>query len=239
MTIQTPIPLRPAYSEAAAGWRSVTTQCLGQTIKEDPTRVVRRLWPHDEAAGVFTRTAVTPSDRIITALSGTSIGPFLSGIAPRSAAGRLFSECLRVELAGLNKASLPRMSTVPSLAFVKEGDPVPVAAGVFTPVDLGPARKLMLITGMTRELAELGADGAEGIVRTAIGESAQKDFDGIFFDTTEGDDTRPSGLLFDVTPVEATTGGGLAALVSDVQKLVAAIRRAEILDVRRTEMRDL
>jgi hypothetical protein len=226
-------PLRPDYREAAgtvtkAFWRGIAAQVLGEIYKENPARVLKHYWPQDTAAdALLTRAAVSPADTTTSgwtaAVGSPLLGPFLSGIAPRSAAARLFQQCVRVELVGRNKANFPRLTTTPAPAFIAEKAPAPVIAGAFDTVDLGPAKKLMLITGITSELARYSADNAEVVIRTRVGEVAGRTLDTYAFDATAGDAVRPAGLLYGVTPTTATTGGGLAACVGDLQNIVDKI----------------
>jgi hypothetical protein len=229
------IPFRPSdYREAAgtvakAYWRGIAAQVLAEIYKESPGRVLKHLWPSDTAAdALLMRSATSPADTTTSAwasqvVGSPLLGPFLSGIQPRSAAARLFGQCLRVDLVGRNAAKLPLMTTVPAPAFIAERAPAPVIAGAFSSVDLGPAKKLMLITGITSELARYSADNAEAAIRTRIGEAAGRTLDTYVFDSTAGDAVRPAGLLYGVSPTTATTGGGLAACVGDLQNITDKI----------------
>ena len=218
------VPLRPDYAATATSnvrnfWRTLTAEALGK-FGEDPAKFAQRHWPDFQ-----TRAAVTPLDRTSTALLSTVIGPFLSGIKMRSAAAQLFSQCLRLELTGLNIRKLPRVATAPTLVFVAEGQPIPVIAASLATVDLGPARKMAMITGLSDELEKYGA-GAEEIVRTTIAENAEKSLDPVVFDANPATSLRPAGLLNNVTPIAPTAGGDLAACVRDIQNMVGAIATA-------------
>jgi hypothetical protein len=208
-------------------WRGVTARAVGFVNGQDPSKTVARMWPSDEGAAIVTRASVNPADRATTGwaaeFAGNVVGPFLSGIAVKSAAARLFQECLRLELSGHNAALLPAMTTFPTSSFVAEGAPIPAVQGVFANVTLGPVRKLALITGMTEELAKHSAESAEAIIRTAIAEAAAKTLDQYVFDNVAASTSRPAGLLNGVTPLTPTAGGGQAACITDIKNLVAAI----------------
>jgi hypothetical protein len=227
------IPLRPSYDEAEtarlrAFWRALTAFVLAQLSRDDPVDVVRRNWERDEAAHLITRAVVNPASTTgwgVETLS-TFMGPFLAGIATRSAAARLFAEALQIQLAGICEISLPRMSTTPAPVFVAEGEPPPVIEGVFENVTLGPTKKMMLISGLTNELAQHSADSAEGLIRTAIGETAATSVDPVVFDANPASESRPAGLLYSVAPIAAQAGGGAAAMVSDLQNMIGAIATA-------------
>jgi hypothetical protein len=96
------VPLRPAYEEAdtarfRAFWRALTAFVLAQLSRDDPVDVVRQTWERDEAAHLITRAVVGPASTTgwgAETLS-TVIGPFLHGIATRSAAARLFFRLFR------------------------------------------------------------------------------------------------------------------------------------------------
>jgi hypothetical protein len=147
----------------------------------------------------------------------------LSGIAPKSAAARLFAECLRVELRGHSSVLLPYMTLAPTSSFVAEGSPIPATMGTFATTAVGPARKLALICGLTEQLAEYSAENAEAVIRIAISEAAAKTLDQYVFDAQPASTSRPAGLLFNVTPLTPTPTGQQYAMITDVKNLVAAI----------------
>lgn len=224
------IPFRPDFQAAASAntqsyWRAIAAIAIAhQDANEvDPLKVARDLWKDDGGAALFTKAAVSPTDTSTAALTATQIGAFLSGIAPASAAARLFAECARVALNQVYSIKLPAMSpaNAPTGAWCAEGAPIPAVQGFFGSVEVGPSRKLAFITGLSQELDD--ASNAEQILRTAISENAGRTLDRYFFDNAAASSLRPAGILNGVVPIAPTVGGGLNALTADMQNLVGAI----------------
>ena len=109
----------PGY-RSRAFWRALAAIALAKR-GESAEKIVQRIWARDDMALAVTRAATSPTSTASTAILPTVIAGFLSGIAPQSAAARLFSEALRVELQGVYKVLLPRLSTaIPAPVFVAE-----------------------------------------------------------------------------------------------------------------------
>ena len=202
--------------------RAATAIALAAIDTRRPVDIARDLYGADEATLRITRAATDPSST-----SGwgqqvlqSTVGDFLSGLAPQSAAARLFAEALRVELAGTYTVLLPAVSEFPAPVFVSEGGASPVGQGTFSNVTLGPAKKMMMLAGITNELA---TRNAEAIVRTALGEAAAKALDAAVFSTTAASALRPAGILAGATVVTATAGANAVAMVSDFKLLTAAV----------------
>ena len=86
------------------------------------------------------------------------------------------------------------------------GAPAPVkqysvAAGVV----LGPAKKLVSITSLTRELAE--ACDFEAIIDTILREAVSYILDSSVFSNTAASAARPAGILVGISPLSATAAG--------------------------------
>src|SRR5688500_14286845 len=96
-----PVPLRPVFDDIPAArsrafWRAAAATALAKGEGGDAAeKIVQRIWPRDDMAYAVTRAATSPTSTSSTALLPTVIGGFLSGIAPLSAAARLFNEALR------------------------------------------------------------------------------------------------------------------------------------------------
>jgi len=228
------VSLKPDFAGAASAnvrsyWRAITSIAIAHQSVNDVSalQVAQTFWKDDAGVSLFTRAAVNPADTATTGwakeLAQTQIGAFLSGIAPDSAAARLFLECPRVELDHINAVSLPAMppANAPTGAWVAEGAPIPGVQGSFGSVSCGPQKKLALITGLSEQLDN--ASNAEQNLRIAISENAARTLDKYVFDNVASSTSRPAGLLYNVTPIAATAGGGQAACIADLKNLVSAI----------------
>ena len=138
------------------------------------------------------------------------VGDFVSSLAPPSAAAQLFAASPRVSLDGVHTMQFPARSgpidpaTVP---WIAEDVPVPVIEqNVTRNVTLGPARKLMAITVLTRELAE--SSSAEAAFETMLRENAALALDATVFSALPATAARPAGALNGVAPLTTTPGGG-------------------------------
>src|SRR5262245_57408499 len=114
-------------------WKLAACKCLCHLADEDLERTIKRCYPDDGAIPLLERAAVVPANTQTPSwaatLSQSATGAFLSGIAVRSAAARLFEACLRVQLKANHTINLPYMSAQASPIFVAEGDPIPARRG--------------------------------------------------------------------------------------------------------------
>jgi hypothetical protein len=202
----------------------LTAVALGPLLKESPTKIVSRSWPRDAMAETLVRAATTPT----TAGSVPTGGKFafLSGLAPQSAAVRLFALCQRVDMAGIYELHVPAATTSPVPVFIGEGLPAPMKEAVIAPTIIGPVRKMLVGTGITSELEFAVPETASVIIGRLLSEQAGKSLDAVLFDNVAADTTRPAGLLNGVTPITATAGGGLVAIATDLANIADAIATA-------------
>jgi hypothetical protein len=226
-------PLRPDAGELVRrDAQSISRMLAGCVLSKihggSPESVVRRAWPDDSRAQLFTRAAVNPTDTTATAITATKTSPLLL-IAPSSAAARLFEKCLRLDLGGVLSYSVPHAATHPLPLFVAEGAPFPFVQPSTAKATLGPARKLGFGIAITRELEEASPDSAAAILARLLGESAAKALDQYVFDAVAADATRPAGLLNGVTPLTASTSTSvLDAIAADIGTFASAISAAGI-----------
>jgi HK97 family phage major capsid protein len=191
----------------------------------NPRAFLQRTWPQDETAMLLLKAATTP----------TATGSYptlttvatLPALAPEAAATRLFARAVGVDLSSVAQVSVPSAAVQPQPGFVAEGAPAPVAQFSLAAITVGPAKKILIMSALTRELANATADTAQAVIGHVLSEATAKSLDAALFSNTAGDDTRPAGLLAGVTPITATAGGGLA-MVTDVGNLAGAIADAGI-----------
>jgi hypothetical protein len=209
--------------------RALAAVVVGRLQKQSPEKMVKTAWPNDHAAALITRATVLP---LSTTGAGADITPTLAGsvligLAPQSAAARLFAlQVLKLDFAGVNQFSIPSPSSAPVPLFVGEGNPMPVGQGNFAPVIVGPVRKMLVGSVVTGELEFAQAETASAIIGRVMSEQAGKSLDAVVFDTNAADSVRPAGLLNGVTPITPTAGGGLNALAQDIGNIAQAVATA-------------
>lgn len=93
-------------------------------------------------------TVATWGDEIV----GAAVQGYLSGLAPLSAASKLFAAGAQFNLDGTEKISFPINTNVGTPTWVAEDDEIPVISGSFAASDLGATRKISFIIPLTREL---------------------------------------------------------------------------------------
>lgn len=208
--------------------RSIVAHAIGAISHDLPDAVITRLWGHDpRAMEAVQKAAVSPASTTGwgSALVGSAVGHFLKSLRPRSAAAQLFTAPLGME--GRSVVTLPLATTdFPEPVFIVEGGPIPAVMGVFGSVDLGPPRKLAMLTGITGDLTRYSAEDAELVITELMDDAAARSLDKAVFGTAAASSARPAGLLNGVSAITATTGGGVAAMVADIKALVGAISAA-------------
>jgi hypothetical protein len=198
----------------------------------DAEEILRRNWPRDEEARLLIRAATTPTTAAANAgvISYDLIASFRS-LAPGSAALRLFDASFKVDLTGINTVRLPRVAALnPLPVFVGEGAPAPAVQYTTAATTLGPTRKIMVLSGVTRELNEAMPDTAVTAIGRILADASQRSIDTTAFDTNPATSVRPAGLLNGVTPVTATSlvSDNFMAMSSDLSNLAQAVGNAGI-----------
>jgi hypothetical protein len=232
MTRPSPIPLRPDAGAMRADQRRSLHRLLAATALAELTnssvdKIIDRAWPND----TLVRTAVNITGMSsAVALAPSVVGPALTGIAPASAASRLFEHerTIKLDFKGVAEYRIPRGSLTPQPIFIAEGAPMPMSQLALTSATIGPPRKILLGTAISNEVEFLSANTASSIIGTIIAEQAARSLDAAVFDAAAADATRPAGLLNGVTPITATPAGGQAdhQMITDVANLAQAISNA-------------
>jgi hypothetical protein len=123
-------------------------------------------------------------------------------------APKVIQRGVRVSLAGYNTVSIPhRASGIPdaNLQWIgPPGSPIPWKSYSLSAATLGPAHKLAVGAGVTREMIEHG-NGQE-VVAQLLKEDASLSLDASMFSTAAASASRPAGLLFGLTPIVARDG---------------------------------
>jgi HK97 family phage major capsid protein len=235
--MNTPIPVRPAYTEARSSqsksfWRACYGSVIGTLTKENPQKIVERSWGRDETAQMITRAVSAPAN---TTTSGWAsdvvpigLANFLVTLAPASVAARLYQSCVHVDFNDVNQVLIPKITTAPTGTWVAEGSAASMTQPVYGSVVVGPARKLLFGAACTNELQNYSAESATSIIQRTLIDAATVALDTALLDNAAVTTARPAGLLNGLSTLGATAGGGTAALTADLAKIAAAMYAAKI-----------
>jgi hypothetical protein len=152
------------------------------------------------------------------------VGAFRS-LAPGSAALRLFDVSEKFDLTGITTIRLPRVAASPVRpVFCGEGAPAPAVQFTTAATTLGLARKILILSGMTRELNEATPDTAASVIGRVLADATNASLDRTAFDSNPADATRPAGLLYGVAPTPPSSSTDpYMALADDLGNLAAAV----------------
>jgi hypothetical protein len=229
-----PIPLRPdrealSRSERRSFVRACTAMLLGTRQGVHPRDIVK-VWDADVRADLILRAASSPTTTTSAAALGLQSTRVLPMLAPAAASARLLAMATSLDLSGLQSIRLPFIGFAgrPPPAFILEGDPGSVVDLTVSSTVLGPTKKLLILSALTREMMETSASNAEQIVGDALALSSEQSLDAALFSNAAATPSAPAGLLFGLTPIAAATGGGVVAMASDLAALAGAIGAAGI-----------
>lgn len=209
-----PSIVRAAFSEFVA------SATRNSTRRQSADEVAAALWPADRSVLAVLRAVAAPSTSADhPALLATAAGEFIRSLRP-SAAARLFSTGIEVSLIGADTITYPaRDPAVPApLAWVGEGDPIPVRQAGIGAVVLGPTRLLASIIVLSGSLARRSA--ALPIFERLVRDEASASLDAALFSAAAASDLAEAGLLAGVAatppyPMPPTeTLGVLSAIVA-------------------------
>lgn len=175
-------------------------------------------WPNDR----ITRAAVTPTDTASASALGSSIvSGFVASLAPRAASAAVLGAGLVVDLGQHSTIKLPRADNSVVAIWVAEGAPAPLAQGNLLLGELGPVKKLLIMSAVTEELA--GSSAAEAVIGEILRTACARALDTTLFGSGAATAAAPAGLRNGVAGLVAATGGGAAAAMTDVRALTDAI----------------
>lgn len=222
------IPFRPdldALGRAALrSWvRSIICAARARISRKNlsPFDVAKKSWPHDRQLELHLRAPVTPSGLGDTAAAVSPITTeYLAAMAPLSAAASLINATFKLRFGEASRIYVPSIITAPQMAFVAEGEPLPVAMGISTRLILS-VRKLAGI-GLSSELYQYSY--AEDLIQQILLENTSPAIDSVMFSQAAGSATSPPGLFYGVAPIApAANSFRLDNLVEDIGNLVAAV----------------
>lgn len=209
--------------------RAVAAHCVAAARGPGvfPGKICQQFWPRDAASLMLIERSATAPATTTTAgwaaeLAAHAIASFVGSLQD-SAAAKLIMAGQRFEMPGVATITLPRASSTGGSSWVLEGAPVPVVQATIAGPQLGPPKKLAIIEAVSREIADLGPDDAEGVLGTILRDSLSRQLDASLFDASPGTAARPPGLLYGLAGQTATVGGGVNAALGDLRLLVDSV----------------
>ena len=121
--------------------------------------------------------------------------------------------------------ALPARNTALSVAgaFVGQGLPIPVKQGGFLANSSFTAKKMAVITTLTREIMTYSTPAIEVILRKAITEHTSVAIDTVLLDANAATTTRPAGLKNGITKVTASGTASIVGFAADIKGLAGAL----------------
>ena len=239
------VPLRPDYSQRSAvsaphtrpsdaifralavcikysygdGKRSVLEELKASYGEDDATRLVM--------SRLVTKAAVIPADTVTSGwadvLVQTAIDDLIQSLLPLSVYPKLAAMGHSFTFGRSGAVTLPARNTASTLssAFVSQGSAIPVRQGAFLPITF-TAKKMGVITIITREILEHSTPSIEAILRTAIVEDTAVAVDAVLLDTNTATTVRPAGLRT-VAKVTASATASIVGFIADIKALASAL----------------
>jgi hypothetical protein len=230
-----PIPLRPDRSAIQErNVRSLVRACIaiargripGQ--RTEPTKIVERAWPSDDAARLIVRASSDPPASVSTTSPfARQVWPdFIKAMVPYSAAAALIDAGLKFTLGdGVAFINVPSFAAVPTGAsFVAEASPIPVMQYQESAPPALTLKKVSAIVVLSEELIE--SSNAEPLVRDVMMRTVGLALDTVLFDPNPATSVRPAGLLYGITatPEAGLTGGSnFEQMCADMSKLAGLV----------------
>jgi hypothetical protein len=204
--------------------RAATALFMAHRTNARAYSTFRANWPDDTDCDKILKAASSPSASAdFPQVQAQKILPMLS---PDSASSRLLNLANKLDLAGIYSIRIPTIGfqgRPASVAFVGEGNVMPVVDLATGATILGPTHKLTVGVSLTREMQDGSADNAADILSQALAISAEQSVDMALFSANASTATAPAGLLYGVTPVASAAGTGATGCAADVGNLAKAI----------------
>jgi hypothetical protein len=209
--------------------RAITASVLEKLWHTDATKILKTSWGDDHRAMMILKAPVSPTATPSGYPSIDTIGVFRS-LAPGSAALALFERCTKLNLQGINTVRVPHTNALPRKpVFIGEGKPAPAVQFPTAATTLGPTRKILVISAVSRESQEASAETASTVIGRVLADASNASIDFTAFDTNAADATRPAGLLYGVTPISSSNGSDdYMNMADDLGNLAKAVGDAMI-----------
>ena len=122
----------------------------------NPRAFLQRAWPDDETAALLLRAVSTPttSTTYPTYTSAATLPASPQRPQPRGSIPR----AVQIDLSGIAQVNVPRGATQPQPGFIPEGAAAPLAQFSLAAITVGPAKKILILSALTGELANATAD---------------------------------------------------------------------------------
>jgi hypothetical protein len=223
-----PEDVRNGQRERRSFVRACTAMMVGARQGVQPERVIKT-WDDPRAERILRAASSATSTATASALQlqTTTVLPML---APASASARLLALATPLDLAGVASIRLPFIgqSGRPPVVFVAEGSPGEVVNLIVSAVVLGPTKKVLVLSALTREMAQASASNAEVIIGNALSVSAAQSLDAALFSANAATASAPAGILNGVVPIPSAATTGAAGVADDLGLLAGAIGSAGI-----------
>jgi hypothetical protein len=209
---------RRAFTRAVAAM--AFAGCRGSAAQE----VLKGLWRDDDQAGLILRAVSDPLETSSFPAIQTNV--VLPMLAPAAASTKLLGMGAQLNLEGIATVRLPYVGGAgrpASPAFVGEGAPAPAVNLLTRGAILGPACKIVILSGISAELQAASAETAEEIVSRALVISCEQAIDAALFSSAPATAIQPAGLLHGITPMTSTGGTGASGMADDLALLAEAI----------------
>jgi hypothetical protein len=205
--------------------RAITALALADRGRS-PSAILQSAWPHDDAAALILRAAVSPT--LTSNYPAVQAVTVLPNLAPQSAALRLFGAGMQLDMAGINSVRVPHGITVPVPLFVPEAAPASVVQISLAATVVGPVRKILILSAVTNELESATPETASTVIGQVLANASTQSLDAIAFGTAAADSAQPAGLLNGLSPLTASADSGLLAMSADLGAMAGAMAAAGV-----------
>ena len=124
---------------------------------------------------------------------------------------------------------VPYVSGAAQPGFIEEAAPAPVTELTFAGVDVGPARKILILAAVTGELENATPETASTVIGRALADAVAKAVDTKLFSADAATSAAPAGLLDGLVALTPATGGTDTEMIgADIAALATAIGAADI-----------
>lgn len=213
--------------------KHAVAKLIAHATKKSVAEVMEERYKDDRAAretfDYVQKTAVNPAETTVAGwaaeLVRNDVQGFLEALSTTSVAAALAARSTTLNFGGYNSITIPRRNPLGTAltepAWVGEGGAIPLTQFSFGSQTIN-RYKLAAITTFTREIAERSTPAIEGLLRNALLEAHAQVLDGALLSASAAvAGVRPAGLLNGVTGTTASTGTGDAAVIGDIQALLA------------------
>jgi HK97 family phage prohead protease/HK97 family phage major capsid protein len=207
--------------------RAALCHVVGQVTSKDPLKVLDERYGDHEATQVVVRAAIAGAATTVAGWAAELVEQATVDWLETLRAASIFPQLAALGQSltfgpGRGSLKIPSRASTPSISgsFVAEGAPIPVRRIGLTSIPLLP-HKLAVISVFTREMARYSNPQIEGILRREIVADTALTIDTLLQDATAGSATRPAGLRFGLSTLTPSAAGGYAAILADVNTILA------------------